>query len=134
MGNDGKRTKCTWDVGTFLPRKSKNYEEERQAGIQGQWQQESPAREFLEQVKCCYDTDCTSCLGCTWRMRRSRKRMHSRETCEWKSDEKDSCKKTKRKEKQPGVRTRRPLQEHSQGGDLTTLEANSQGKDPENTL
>ena len=56
--------------------------------------------------------------------------MHSRETCEWKSDEKDSCKKTKRKEKQPGVRTRRPLQEHSQGGDLTTLEANSQGKDP----
>ena len=34
-------------------------EEETQAGIQGQWQQESPAREYLEQVKCCNDTDCT---------------------------------------------------------------------------
>ena len=33
-------------------------EEERQAGIQGQWQLESPAREYLEQVKCCSDTDC----------------------------------------------------------------------------
>ena len=28
---------------------------EKQAGIQGQWQQESPAREYLEQVKCCQD-------------------------------------------------------------------------------
>ena len=34
-------------------------EEERQAGIQGQWQLESPARKYLEQVKCCNDTDCT---------------------------------------------------------------------------
>ena len=34
-------------------------EEEKQSGIQGQWQQESPAREYLEQVKCCNDTDCT---------------------------------------------------------------------------
>ena len=34
-------------------------EKERQAGIQGQWQQESPAREYLEQAKCCNDTDCT---------------------------------------------------------------------------
>ena len=34
-------------------------EEERQAGIQGQWQLESPAREYLRQVKCCNDTDCT---------------------------------------------------------------------------
>ena len=34
-------------------------EEEKQAGIQGQWQLESPAREYLEQVKCCHDTDCT---------------------------------------------------------------------------
>ena len=33
-------------------------DEEKQAGIQGQWQQESPAREYLEQVKCCHDTDC----------------------------------------------------------------------------
>ena len=31
--------------------------EEKQAGIQGQWQQESPAKEYLEQVKCCHDTD-----------------------------------------------------------------------------
>ena len=30
----------------------------KSAGIQGQWQQESPAREYLEQVKCCHDTDC----------------------------------------------------------------------------
>ena len=34
-------------------------EDERQAGIQGQWQLASPAREYLEQVKCCNDTDCT---------------------------------------------------------------------------
>ena len=34
-------------------------EEERQAGTQGQWQLESPGREYLEQVKCCNDTDCT---------------------------------------------------------------------------
>ena len=33
-------------------------EEEKQAGIQGQWQQESPAREYLEQVKFCHNTDC----------------------------------------------------------------------------
>ena len=34
-------------------------EEEKQAGIQGQWQLESPAKENLEQVKSCDDTDCT---------------------------------------------------------------------------
>ena len=34
-------------------------EEERQARIQGQWQLELPAKEYLEQVKCCNDTDCT---------------------------------------------------------------------------
>ena len=33
-------------------------DEEKQAGIQGQWQLESPAREYLEHVKCCHDTDC----------------------------------------------------------------------------
>ena len=33
-------------------------DEEKQAGIQRQWQQEPPAREHLEQVKCCLDTDC----------------------------------------------------------------------------
>ena len=34
-------------------------ENEGQAGTQGQWQHESPVREYLEQVKCCNDTDCT---------------------------------------------------------------------------
>ena len=34
-------------------------EEETRAGIQGQWQLESPAGEYLEQVKCCNDTHCT---------------------------------------------------------------------------
>ena len=49
----------------FLPRKiksekvSRGAEKERQAGIQGQWQHESPVREYLEQVQCCSDTDCT---------------------------------------------------------------------------
>ena len=33
-------------------------DEEKQARIRGQWQQESPAREYLELVKCCHDTDC----------------------------------------------------------------------------
>ena len=37
-------------------------DEEEQAGKQGQWQQESPAKEFLEQVKCCHDTDCNEPL------------------------------------------------------------------------
>ena len=32
---------------------------EKQEGIQGQWQRESPAKEYLEQVKCCKGTDCT---------------------------------------------------------------------------
>ena len=35
-------------------------EKEKQEGIRGQWQQESLAKEFLEQVKSCADTDCTS--------------------------------------------------------------------------
>ena len=34
-------------------------EEEKQAGIQGQWQLESTAKEYLEQVECCDDSDCT---------------------------------------------------------------------------
>ena len=33
-------------------------EEGNQAGIQGQWQLESPAKEYLEQVKCFDETDC----------------------------------------------------------------------------
>ena len=34
-------------------------DEEKQAGIQGQWQSESPAKEYLEQVKRRDDTYCT---------------------------------------------------------------------------
>ena len=34
-------------------------EEEKQAGIQGQWQLESPAKEYLQQVKRRDDTYCT---------------------------------------------------------------------------
>ena len=34
-------------------------EEEKQAGIQGQWQLESPAKEYSEQVKCREDIYCT---------------------------------------------------------------------------
>ena len=30
--------------------------------MQGQWQQESPAREYLEQVKCCHDADCNESM------------------------------------------------------------------------
>ena len=37
----------------------KEAEKEKQEGVQGQWQQESPAKEYLEHVKCCKDTDCT---------------------------------------------------------------------------
>ena len=34
-------------------------EKEKQEEIQDQWQREYPAKEYLEQVKCCQDTDCT---------------------------------------------------------------------------
>ena len=34
-------------------------DEVKQAGIQGQWQLESPAKEHLVQVKCSDDTNCT---------------------------------------------------------------------------
>ena len=40
---------------TFL----KDAEKEKQEGIQGQRQRESPAKDFLEQVKSCAGTDCT---------------------------------------------------------------------------
>ena len=66
MENDGKRIVHERDVGISLPRKIKRKEKvredaenERQTGMQSQWQHESPAREFLERVKCCSDTDCT---------------------------------------------------------------------------
>ena len=35
---------------------------ERQEGTQGQWRQESPTKEILEQVRKNADTDCTSKL------------------------------------------------------------------------
>ena len=57
--NDGERTIFAWDVRTLSPRKKQSTrelaEEEKQEGIQCQ---ESPAREYLEQVKCSHDTDC----------------------------------------------------------------------------
>ena len=37
-------------------------DEEKQAGLEGQWQQESPAKEYLEQVKFCHDTDCNESM------------------------------------------------------------------------
>ena len=46
LENDGRRTICTWDVGILSPREQA--EEEKQAGIQGQWQLESQAREYLQ--------------------------------------------------------------------------------------
>ena len=36
----------------------KRFREEAEAGIQGEWKLASAAREYLEQVKCCNDTDC----------------------------------------------------------------------------
>ena len=37
-------------------------DEEKQAGIQRQWQQESPAKEYLEEERCCHDTDCNESM------------------------------------------------------------------------
>ena len=61
MGKENTYEKC----GKIFARKQqelKRFREEagegRQAGIQGQWQLESPAREYLEQGHCCLDTDC----------------------------------------------------------------------------
>ena len=57
LESDGRRTIRARDVGIFsftkratVKRFREEAEEERQAGIQGQWQLESPAREYLEQV------------------------------------------------------------------------------------
>ena len=65
LENDGKEpyVRGMWEY--FLQERNRvkrfreQAEEEKQAGIQGQWQLESPATEYLEQVKCCHDTDCT---------------------------------------------------------------------------
>ena len=65
MENDGLRNSTYERCGNAIAAKTKRKnvreeaEKERQAGIQGQWQHESPAREYLEQVKCCHDTECT---------------------------------------------------------------------------
>ena len=65
LDNDGERTICTWYVGIISPRKEwskevwNGAEEERQSGIQGLWQLESPDKEYLEQVKRGDDTYCT---------------------------------------------------------------------------
>ena len=64
MENDGKRTYSTQEMLDYYCRERlrvkkfrEEAEKERQAVIQGQWQHESPSREYLEQVKCCSDTD-----------------------------------------------------------------------------
>ena len=61
-----KRPVNTRNVGVFLSCKSESAktflreaEKEKQEGIQAKWQQESLAKEFLEQVKSSADTDCT---------------------------------------------------------------------------
>ena len=56
LEDDGKISIRPKNVGVLLPRQA---EEEKQTRIQGQWQLESPAKEFLEQVESCDDTDCT---------------------------------------------------------------------------
>ena len=55
-----------WELLSCERSKAKKFQqladEEKQAGIQGQW---PPAREYLEQVKCCHDTDCNEKNGFT---------------------------------------------------------------------
>ena len=68
MENDGKEPYLRGTLEHFSSERSKGKkfrqlaDEERQTGIQGQWQQESPAREYLEQVKCCHDTACNESM------------------------------------------------------------------------
>ena len=51
-----------WKYSFFAGAKAKKFlkdvEKEEQERIQGQWKQESPAKEFLDQVKSGADTDC----------------------------------------------------------------------------
>ena len=54
-----KNNTCEKCGNARIKRFREEVEEERQAGIQGQWQLEFPGREYLEQVKCCNDTDRT---------------------------------------------------------------------------
>ena len=53
-------------------------DEEKQAGTQGQWQQESPAKEYLEQVKCCHDTDCNESMMKKKRLHRLKRMGHGK--------------------------------------------------------
>ena len=91
--NDGKRTYLCgmWEHFSCERSKVKKFrrlaDEEKQAGIQGQWQQESPAREYLEEVKCCHDTDWnessvkkgfTACKNGTWEKMKSSDRAFDR--------------------------------------------------------
>ena len=61
--NDGKepRARGMWEHFQAERQKAKKFmmeaEKEKQEGTKGRWQLESPAREYLEQVKCCHDTD-----------------------------------------------------------------------------
>ena len=66
MENAGKRPVHTMNMRVFSCErlKAKRFREEakkeKQEEIQGQWQRESPAKVYLEQIKCCRDTDCTA--------------------------------------------------------------------------
>ena len=65
-GKEGVSGRGMWEHFSSGRSKAKKYrqlaDEEKQAGILGQWQQESPAREYLEQVKCCFDTVCNESM------------------------------------------------------------------------
>ena len=55
--------KPAWNMGVVRPQRGMGKEniggvQENQEGIQGQWQEESPFKEVLEQVKRSADTDC----------------------------------------------------------------------------
>ena len=63
MENAGKRPQEMWEYFSLGRVKAKKFmkdaETAKQEGIQGQWQRESPAKEYLEQVESSVDTDCT---------------------------------------------------------------------------
>ena len=55
--------------------------------------------------------------------------MHSRETCEWKWNEKDFCKRKRKEKRNRQGKEPRTFDENNQVGDLSTLERSSQGED-----
>ena len=80
--NVGKRPVCARNVGvllSFAREKAKHFlrdaEREKQEGTQGQWQQESPGNEFLEQVKSGAETDCTTKMMETGRNTKASSRL-----------------------------------------------------------